>query len=129
MNDDLAREWIEKADHDYQTALIVFRTKKKPLYDMVCFHCQQCIEKIFKGYLIHKGGTFSKTHDLDDLRKRAVVFDGGFSLLEDLADRLNVYAVDIRYPGDEPDRKEAGRAIKAMKEIRAFVREKLKGRI
>lgn len=72
---------------------------------------------------------FQKTHDLDALCKQATQADPTFGFYNDLAQRLSAYAIDVRYPGDEPDRKEADRAVKAMKEIRTFVRGKLKGRI
>jgi HEPN domain-containing protein len=127
MNDDLVREWVKKAEHDYESALILFRNRKTAAYDVVCFLCQQCVEKMFKAFLIHVNLKFLRTHDLDSLRKQATTRDSEFVLYQDLANRLNTYSVDVRYPGDEPDRKEADRAIKAMKEIRTFVRGKLKG--
>ena len=129
MNDDLVREWLEKAVHDYQGALILFRKKKNPIYDIVCFHCQQCAEKYLKAFLVSCKKAFHKTHDLAKLRELVVSMDGTFGLIDDVLRILNPYSVDIRYPGDEPDRKEADRAVKAMKEIRTFVRGKLKGRI
>ena len=35
----------------------------KPL-EIICYHCQQAIEKFLKGVLISKGVTIKKTHDL-----------------------------------------------------------------
>mgnify|MGYP000237719624 CR=1 FL=1 len=36
----------------------------KPL-EIICYHCQQSIEKLLKGLLISKNVTIKKTHDLD----------------------------------------------------------------
>ncbi|MBI4789058.1 MAG: hypothetical protein HY782_18660 [Chloroflexi bacterium] len=38
---------------------------------------------------------------------------------------LNVYAVDIRYPGEFATKDEARDAVKAMKQVRVFARDKL----
>lgn len=40
----LTKEWIEKAEGDYKVAARERRTKL-PVYEAVCFHAQQCIEK------------------------------------------------------------------------------------
>jgi len=127
MNGDLVREWVKKAEHDYGSALVLFRKRKGAAYDVICFLCQQCVEKMLKAFLIHVNLPFLRTHDLDSLRKQAATRESEFVLYEDLINRLNSYAVDVRYPGDDPDRKEADRAVKAMKEIRTFIRGKLKG--
>ena len=39
---EVIRRWIEKADHDFGTAIITF--KYKPEYkDTVAFHCEQAV--------------------------------------------------------------------------------------
>ena len=50
----------------------------------------------------------------------------GRQLIRDLIKPLSDYAVEIRYPGDEPNRAEAKHAIRAMDEARKFIRERLK---
>lgn len=63
----IVREWIEKAEGDYHTALREYRARKFPNYDAACFHSQQCIEKYFKAYLQKEQVPFPKTHDLNIL--------------------------------------------------------------
>jgi HEPN domain-containing protein len=48
----LLDEWIAKADADYKSAVVMQRRRKEPLLDIVCDHCQQCVEKYLKAYLI-----------------------------------------------------------------------------
>ena len=68
MND-TAREWFEKAEADYRTAAREIKAADGPNFDAVCFHAQQCVEKLMKGLLIHRGIVPPRTHDL-------VEFDG-----------------------------------------------------
>ncbi len=61
------RDWIEKAESDYLAAVDLARRRKLPLHDMVCFHCQQSVEKYLKGRLEEAAISFPKTHDLENL--------------------------------------------------------------
>ena len=47
------REWITKAEADYWTASRELQVSERPNYDAVCFHAQQCIEKLTKEVLFH----------------------------------------------------------------------------
>jgi len=69
---------------------------------------------------------FSKTHDLRELRRLIMPADPTFDLITDLLLRLNPYAVEFRYPGEEATVAEAREAVTAMKTVCCFVRGKLK---
>ncbi len=71
------REWMDKAEGDFATASREFRALTSPNYDAVCFHCQQCIEKLLKGTLIHRRAAAPRIHDLVELSRllRRVVPD------------------------------------------------------
>ena len=43
-------KWVRKAEADREVA-IQSSGSKKPLHDVVCFHCQQCAEKYLKGLM------------------------------------------------------------------------------
>jgi hypothetical protein len=59
----LPGQWLPKAEHDVLVARHLF--KMKPLLtDEICFHCQQAVEKLFKGMLAERGLPIQKTHDL-----------------------------------------------------------------
>ena len=60
-------EWIRKADADYATASREMLASEDANFDAVCFHSQQCIEKLMKAMLIKNGVTPPKTHDLFQL--------------------------------------------------------------
>ena len=89
----LLDEWVDKAEADCAVAL--HRRRQEPLPDVVCYHCQQCVEKYLKAYLIAQGITPPRIHDLEDL--------------------LNLCAIVA----------EAKDAVNAMRRLRTVVRRKL----
>ena len=67
------KEWISKAEGDWNTMNREFAVIKKPNYDAVCLHAQQCAEKYLKGWMFHRGIPFAKIHDLPKLLKDLLV--------------------------------------------------------
>ena len=120
----IALEWVRKAEGDYKIALREMRTKS-PVYDAVCFHGQQCLEKYFKALLTEKEIPFPRTHDLAVLVKLA----GGVApdlegYLEELIE-LTAFAVAFRYPGEEATEREALEGVATMKRVRKALRKVL----
>ena len=68
MNDTV-REWVAKGLADFGTAERELAVTPEPNLDAVCFHAQQCIEKLMKGLLILRGVTPPRTHDLPTLHR------------------------------------------------------------
>ncbi len=64
------REWVAKAEEDFLAAVDLARRGKRPLWNVVCFHTQQCAEKYLKARLEEGGLSVPKSHDLDDLLNR-----------------------------------------------------------
>ena len=56
----LIKEWVGKAEGDYNTALREYRARKHPNYDAAGFHAQQSIEKYLKAILQLKNKRFDK---------------------------------------------------------------------
>ena len=109
MNE-VVREWIEKAHGDYLTATREARADP-PNYDAVCFHAQQCAEKLLKAALIVKGQIPPKTHDLTVLSSLLGSVGAEWHWpVEDLR-LLSRSAVIFRYPGESADREEADAAL------------------
>jgi HEPN domain-containing protein len=61
------REWIKKAESDYQLALTLARRRKTLVRDQACFMFQQSAEKYLKARLEEANLPFPKTHQLQDL--------------------------------------------------------------
>ena len=120
MNDTL-KEWIDKAERDLATARRELAAVEQPNFDAVCFHAQQCIEKLMKALLIHLGVIPTKTHDLAFLDQLLTPACPGWSWPPDDLRFLSRAAVAFRYPGESADREEAAQAF----DIASRVREKL----
>lgn len=115
------KEWTQKADKDYATAGRELEALDRPNYDAVCFHSQQCIEKLMKGLLIHHGTIPPKSHDLTLLNQLLEKASPGWSWPVEELRYLTRAAVDFRYPGESADKKEAQGAF----DIAARMRETL----
>lgn len=118
----LTREWIDKAEDDFNVASSLMRSRKARVPDAICFHAQQCAEKWLKARLCEDGSPFAKTHDLVALIGLLLPKYSLWSSLNTAASNLNAYAVHTRYPGDTASLAEARQAMKDCKSIRAEVR-------
>ncbi|MGP8201509.1 MAG: HEPN domain-containing protein [Limisphaerales bacterium] len=121
----LTREWVEKAEGDFQVAAQIMRRRKQRVYDAACFHAQQTVEKYFKARLCEAGVAFPKTHDLAALLKLLLPLEPLWSAFLPQTHLLEDYAVDFRYPGDSATLAEAQMALKHCKSIRRDVRSSL----
>ena len=123
---EIGREWLKKARRDFVTMNREFRAEEEPNYEAVCFHAQQCVEKLLKGYLFEHEIKFWKTHDLRELLNLAYPLASGWKQFEKEAARLSEYAVDTRYPGEDVYLEDAREAVETCKKIRAAILAELK---
>ncbi len=121
MND-VVREWIAKAEGDYLTATREVRADP-PNYDAVCFHAQQCVEKLMKATLIARGQIPPKNHDLTVLDGLLASVEPQWSWPVEELRLLSRSAVIFRYPGEAADREEAEAALG----VSTAMRERLLG--
>ncbi|MFA5112582.1 MAG: HEPN domain-containing protein [Desulfobaccales bacterium] len=112
------RAWFRKAATDVQAAQLDLAASTPLLADSV-FHCQQAIEKAFKGFLMWHGRPFRKTHSLEELGEQCLDLDATLNELVDRAVPLTEYAWKFRYPGDpeEPSFDEAEEALQIAQEV------------
>lgn len=101
-------DWLEIAATDLLAARLL--TEHKQCLDIAGFHCQQCMEKAFKAYLIYTGAGLTDGHNLTWLCRQAVKRDRHFSrFLETCADMNRLY-IETRYPSDDGETLEAAEA-------------------
>ena len=109
MNDTI-KEWIAKSEEDYATAKREIAVTEFPSYSVICFHAQQCVEKLMKALLIKFGQVPPRTHHLVVLHTQLKpVCPDWEASLEDLQ-FLTRAGMDFRYPGEPaefPDAEEA----------------------
>lgn len=91
------QQWIAKAAVDL---VVIDKLTEFEVVatSVVCFHCQQVVEKYLKVFLIANGIDIKKTHNIEFLLAECSDIDPEFSEIDPRD--LNDYGVDIRYPGD-----------------------------
>ena len=115
------REWVKKAENDFETALALVR-RKKLLADSVGFHCQQCVEKYLKARLEEAGRHVPRTHDCEALLNDLLPIEPLWAPWRSTMLRLSDFAVRVRYPGVSATKAEAKRAVNDCKAIRKEIR-------
>jgi HEPN domain-containing protein len=123
----VVKEWRDKAQGDYATAQRELNAPQNPNYDAVCFHAQQCIEKLMKAALIQRHIVPPKTHDLFQLDQLLRPACTDWQTAVDELRFLSRAAVDFRYPGEFADREEAEEAFaicSAFREVLLTILEK-----
>lgn len=121
----LTEEWISKAEDDSAVAEREYACKK-PVYDAVCFHAQQCVEKYMKAVLQENNTAFEKTHDLDLLLQKC---EGLIPELKDYKKELlelSSFAVEIRYPGMTAEKEEALSCLSVMRKVVKLIKKYFK---
>ena len=113
----ITQEWIEKAEGDYRVAADQWE-KDKPVYDAICFHAQQCIEKYLKAWLVEHEIDFPRIHDLELLGRLCIPSLPEMSELLDRLRLLTSFAVEVRYPGITAEKEDAEMCWQAAIEIR-----------
>lgn len=93
-------DWLNRAGEDIQCAGHLI--KDDNCYNGVAFHCQQCIEKALKAYILIKSDILVDGHNLSWLCKRAMKYDKGFAQWLDESASLNKCYIETRYPADIP---------------------------
>jgi HEPN domain-containing protein len=126
-----AEIWIKKADEDLRVSQKLFTLDKRIYNNIICFHCQQAVEKYLKSFLVFHNIEIPKTHDLAKLIKLCIKVNEEFKILRDNdIDNLTIYATDLRYPdffAGDMSFEETKEAIEKAEFVKDFVMKKLKG--
>lgn len=118
MNIDPIHEWIVLADQDEASARFLLDMRPKPL-EVICFHCQQSVEKSLKALMAKQGMEIPRTHDLLELLDMVVNFAPDAASLESMLLNLNDFSVVVRYPSHVSlEEQDAIKALEAVNKIR-----------
>lgn len=94
-----AKEWIERGESDFKIVEHELKLLEEEIVkDVVCFHCQQAIEKYLKAFLINHRIVYKKTHNIDYLIEECAKIDKNFQNIE--VRNISHFGVKIRYPDD-----------------------------
>jgi HEPN domain-containing protein len=114
---DITLEWIRKAENDFSDA-----RDGKVSVDLVCFLCQQCVEKYVKGYLKENDIPFPKTHDLEAILDLSIPLQPLWEAWRHSFAMLTRYAAEFRYPGEWANEQDAINALRIATEFRKEIR-------
>jgi len=93
----IVKEWLDFASRDINSAKYLLGMRPVPL-EIVCYHCEQAVEKVLKGYLIYQNVEPPRTHVLQLLCKTCEDFDENFKKISESCGNLTLYGVQSRYP-------------------------------
>jgi HEPN domain-containing protein len=110
MNEEV-KAWVAKAEADYRVATRELDVADEGALDAVCFHAQQCIEKLLKALLVARSVDPPRTHNLLEL---SMLVQASYPQWH--ADRYDLRfltrgGVAFRYPGESATRAHAAKAI------------------
>lgn len=114
------KKWLDFACEDLSIAEIALKEK---IFNQVCFHSQQCVEKVLKGFIEFKGEIYPKTHKLADIL--SMIVESPFDDLRQDILLLDRFYIPTRYPdalpGSLPEglpkKKDAEEALEIAKSI------------
>ena len=119
------REWVKKAEEDFLAASSLARRRSKPLWNIVCFHAQQAIEKYLKARMEEAGLAIPKTHDLLHLLNLLAKVEPLWPPYQTAFSLLVSYAGQTRYPGSSVCKSDARHAMKVCRQFRLEARRAL----
>ncbi len=129
-NESRYEHWLSFAEEDLNSAKALLEVG---IYNQVCFHAQQVVEKSLKAFLKNKGINLPKTHNLFELIELCVKESKKFSQVKTDCQYLSRFYLSTRYPDafvgslleGLPDEDDAKKAINRAGEVFKFVKELL----
>jgi len=123
---EISEQWIELANKDLALAEHTAKTMRPTPHEIVCFHCQQFVEKYLKAFLVSKGQEPPYIHDLAKLASLCEAENPIFGQIKQKCIILAEYGVQPRYPGGmQIIEEDMVRALHFAADIRNFFREKV----
>jgi HEPN domain-containing protein len=122
MQDEVVKEWIEKAEEDFGFASLGLREME--YLAQVCFHFQQSAEKYLKAFILANQLEFRPVHNLLELLEICKQKEPNIVAIEECCRYLNPFYIDTRYPVHWPSsytKEAATKARNSAEEIRAWV--------
>lgn len=129
MNKDkvLNSAWFQMADTDHQVAKHLYLEMYPKPYEVICYHCQQAVEKYLKGILVYLNNhAIQKTHDLSFLLQECeerldISIDDKYY---DICDMLTPFGIAVRYPHElHVDEIIAKRAVDSVGVMKKMIEE------
>ena len=122
-----AKKWIGIAERDYAVSVTLHKLHRPLPVEIICFHCQQSVEKSLKAILAYNNADIPKTHDIRLLNELCEKFINESIIDSRVAETISDFAVVTRYVEDNRDFTEdtGDFALKQAREILGKAKEVL----
>jgi len=97
METNTVLEWFYLADADLDSAIILNDAHRKH-NAIICFHCQQAVEKYLKAFICYNEVVPPKIHVLETLCAQCSEINSSFNDIAKECAYLSPFAVQARYP-------------------------------
>src|SRR5688500_10862119 len=121
----MTREWVAKAESDYDGACEALRSRRKSRRNRICFFSQQCVEKYLKARLTEARRAFPRTHELSILLQLCLPIEPHWNAFDKALAAMSQFAVLVRHPGIWATLGEAGHGIRTCRRFRSVARKSL----
>jgi HEPN domain-containing protein len=101
---------------------ILFTTNDEAGFDSVCYHAQQCIEKLLKGLCIEYDVASPRSHDLQKLVDLLIPKFPELKRSSNQLKALTNLGAEFRYPDEFASTHDAERAMALCTELRESLR-------
>jgi HEPN domain-containing protein len=91
------KDWYMLAGKDHSVALHLAATMHPIPTEIICYHCQQTVEKYLKGVLALNGEEPPYTHDLAELCKACEKYLPEFSEISQSCSIISQFGIQPRY--------------------------------
>lgn len=120
-----AKKWINIAERDYAVSITLNELHRPLPVEVICFHCQQSVEKSLKAILAYNNADIPKTHDIRLLNLLCQKFISEVIVDSRVAETISDFAVETRYVEDNRDYTSdtSDFALKQAKEILGKVKK------
>ena len=119
-------KWIRFAQMDYDTAVNMVNLHNPIPIEIVCYHCQQSVEKILKAYAIANEEKLIRTHDLSILLNQCRQYSPEFFDYTKACITLTMYSSFSRYPSSvEITEQQMRQALTGAVSILEFTKSRL----
>ena len=91
-------EWITYAENDLGVASHLNKLYRPLPANIICWLCQQSVEKSYKAILAYHDIKIPKTHDIRLLQNITMEYEPSISIDVKIADKFTEFATESRYP-------------------------------
>jgi len=117
-------ELVYNAENDIICTIELLAKTNYPvdrMYNIICFHATQAVEKLLKGFIISSGKTIEKMHDLDSIHQSAAAIDVSFAEIKSECMLLNSFVENIKYSSkNQVFKQDLEKIIKSLETICNF---------